>query len=152
MHGWMIIIPGSRLICALMFLALTIRPIKSLPNLGRCCDHRRCAQTGQNLADVGLNSEFCPLTLKEHLKNAALPPSPPPTLFGRAATVRPCSARTSVGPVAPLITALSPNSLPSLTRPSELVKRRDFLGFNPTEALTRLDGEGSGGRRGRGLI
>lgn len=45
----------------------------------------------------------------------------------------------------PLINALNGNNLLSLTRPSEPVKRRDFLGFNPTEALNRLD-SGGGGR------
>lgn len=52
--------------------------------------------------------------------------------------------RMCVRLVALLINGLSGNS--SLTRSPEPAKRRDFLGFNPTEALNRLDsGWGVGG-------
>lgn len=69
-------------------------------------------------------------------------------LFIIAAAVWPFLTRTCVRLVAPLINALSGNNLLSLTHSP--VKRRDFLGFNPTEALNRLD---SGwGVRGGDLI
>lgn len=64
-------------------------------------------------------------------------------LFISGATVWPFLARACVRLVAPLINGLSGNS--SLTRLPEPVKRRDFLDFNPTKALNRLDSGWGGG-------